>query len=179
GGCLAGTRYCRITPEGAVTACPYIEESAGSIRKQSFKHIWEDAPMFKALRAPKLEGRCGECEYRKLCGGCRARPLARDGELMGEDFLCAYEPAGGAVIEPMLEFAGTLNWSAEAEGRLKHVPPFVRRMVRKRAEDYVTGEGRDTVTGDDLTALLRRRFGSDGLPPFLRDKIPERFRHDG
>ncbi|MEE8444719.1 MAG: radical SAM protein [Alphaproteobacteria bacterium] len=179
GGCLAGTHYCRVTPEGAVTACPYIEDPAGSVREQPFAQIWEKAPMFKALREPTLEGRCGECEYRKLCGGCRARPLARDGNLMGEDFLCAYEPAGGAVIEPILDSAGTLNWSAEAEGRLKHVPPFVRRMVRKRAEDYVAGEGRDTVTGDDLTALLRRRFGADGLPPFLRDKIPERFRHDG
>ncbi len=179
GGCLAGTRYCRVTPEGAVTACPYIEDPAGLIREQSFARIWETAPMFKALRAPKLEGRCGACEYRKLCGGCRARPLARDGDLMGEDFLCAYEPGGGAVIEPLRDSAGTLNWSAEAEGRLKHVPPFVRRMVRRRAEDYVQSEGRATVTGDDLTALLRRRFGEDGLPPFLRGKIPERFRHDG
>ena len=178
GGCLAGTRYCRVTPEGEVTACPYIEESAGSVRRESFPQIWRDAPMFQALRAPELEGRCGACEYRKMCGGCRARPLARDGNLMGEDFLCAYEPCGGAVIEPMRDAAGTLIWSAEAEGRLKHVPPFVRRMVRKRAEDYVRGEGRDTVTGDDLTALLRRRFGEDGIPPFLRDKIPARFRTD-
>ena len=178
GGCLAGTRYCRVTPEGAVTACPYIEEPAGSIREQPFADIWRDAPMFQALRAPRLEGRCGECEYRKLCGGCRARPLARDGNLMGEDFLCAYQPGGGAVIEPLRDSAGTLPWTAEAEGRLKHVPPFVRRMVRKRAEDYVRAGGRDTVTGEDLTALLRRRFGEDGLPPFLRDKIPARFRND-
>ena len=178
GGCLAGIRYCRVTPEGDVTACPYIEEPVGSIREQPFADIWRDAPMFQALRKPELQGRCGACEYRKLCGGCRARPLARDGNLMGEDFMCAYEPGGGAVIEPLRESAGDLNWSAEAEGRLKHVPPFVRRMVRKRAEEYVTGEGRETVTGDDLTALLRRRFGEDGLPPFLRDKIPARFRND-
>ena len=97
---------------------------------------------------------------------------------MGEDFLCAYEPGGGATIEPLRESAGDLNWSAEAEGRLKHVPPFVRRMVRKRAEDFVREAGRDTVTGEDLTALLRRRFGEDGIPPFLRDKIPARFRDD-
>jgi radical SAM protein with 4Fe4S-binding SPASM domain len=179
GGCLAGTRYCRVTPEGDVTACPYMEEPVGSVREQPFAEIWREAPMFQALRAPKLEGRCGACEYRKLCGGCRARPLARDGDLMGEDFLCAYEPGGGAVIEPLAESAGTLNWSADAESRLKHVPPFVRRMVRKRAEEYVTGEGRDMVTGDDLTALLQRRFGEDGVPAFLRNQMPKRFMRDG
>ena len=84
GGCLAGTRYCRVTPEGEVTACPYIETSVGSVRATPFAEIWRDAPMFRQLRAPQLAGRCGRCEYRKICGGCRARPLTREGALMGE-----------------------------------------------------------------------------------------------
>ncbi len=175
GGCLAGTRYCRVTPEGDVTACPYIEMPVGSIRQQAFAEIWREAPMFRALREPRLEGRCGACEYRVLCGGCRARPLARDGNLMGEDFLCAYEPGGAAVIQPLRETAVGLDWTPEAESRLKHAPAFVRRMVRKRAEDYVRDQGRDTVTAEDLAALLRHRFGEDGLPPFLRDRMSGRF----
>lgn len=179
GGCLAGTRYCRVTPEGEVTACPYIEEPVGSIRQKPFAQIWQNAPMFEALREPRLEGRCGACEYRVLCGGCRARPLARDGNLMGEDFLCAYEPGGAAVIQPLRESAVGLGWSAEAESRLKHAPAFVRCMVRQRAEDYVRDQGRDTVTAEDLAAFLRRRFGADGLPSLRRDRMSGRLGDGG
>lgn len=175
GGCLAGTRYCRITPEGAVTACPYIEEEAGSLRRQSFSTIWRHAPQFRALRQPVLQGRCGVCEYSKVCGGCRARPLARDGDVMGEDFLCAYQPQGGAVIEPMpARIGGGLRWSPEAEARLKRVPPFVRRMVRKRVEDYVRERGRERVTPEDMQALVRRRFGDAGPPGFGGMEFPGR-----
>ncbi|MDP6428443.1 MAG: radical SAM protein [Rhodospirillales bacterium] len=160
GGCLAGSRYCRVTPMGEVTACPYIEDSAGSVRDRSFAEIWETAPMFQQLRKPSLEGRCGECEYRKLCGGCRARPLARDGELMGEDFLCDYTPKGEAVIEPLPATGDTLSWTREAEERFARIPPFLRRMIRGRAEDYVRAKGRSVVTADDLSQMAKRRFGS-------------------
>ena len=159
GGCLAGTRYCRVTPEGQVTACPYIEETVGSIRDRSFAEIWQDAPMFKALREPVLEGRCGACEYAKLCGGCRARPLARDDNLMGEDFLCGYEPAGGAVIQPLPEKQNALMWTGGAEARISKIPGFLRRMIRRRTEDYVRGEGRAEVTAEDLHTLAAKRFG--------------------
>jgi radical SAM protein with 4Fe4S-binding SPASM domain len=166
GGCLAGTRYCRVTPNGEVTPCPYMEGSAGSVREDDFATIWRQAPLFAQLRAPVLEGRCGACEYAKVCGGCRARPLARDGNIMGEDFICAYQPTGGAVIEPMPDRGRGMNWSTEAEARLKHVPPFVRRMVRKKVEDYVMGEGRGRVRLEDMQEVARRRFGDAGPPAF-------------
>lgn len=164
GGCLAGTRYCRVTPEGEVTACPYIETSVGSIRDSDFAGIWRDAPMFQDLRAPQLTGRCGACEYRKLCGGCRARPLARDGDLMAEDFLCAYEPQGGAVIEPMALADASLAWSPEAEQRLCRVPGFARKMVRRRVEDYVRRLGEREVRPEHMRALVKKRFGDAGPP---------------
>lgn len=166
GGCLAGTRYARVTPEGAVTACPYIEEPAGSIRKRGFADIWRSAPMFEALRAPKLEGRCGACEYAKLCGGCRARPLARSGNLMGEDFLCGYEPSGGAILEPLMLAQSSISWTGEAEARLARVPAFVRRFVKRRAEDYARERHASAVTSEHLQALARRRFGD--APPFAQ-----------
>lgn len=165
GGCLAGTRYCRITPEGGVTACPYIEEEVGSVRSQGFDEIWHDAPQFKALRQPALEGRCGACEYSKICGGCRARPLARDGQLMGEDFLCAYEPQGGPLIEPLGEGAETLRWSPQAEEWLARVPSFVRRFVRQRAEGHVRANRGTEITADvmaELAKSVRSRFGGRG-----------------
>ncbi len=163
GGCLAGTRYMRVTPEGEVTPCPYMENSVGSVRLRKLDGIWRDAEVFRLLRRPRLEGRCGDCEYTKLCGGCRARPLARSGDMMGEDFLCDYQPRGGAVIEPFQGAPGHVSWTAEAEARLERVPPFLKRMVRRRAEEYVRGDGRGTVTVDDMQALARRRFG-DAMP---------------
>lgn len=168
GGCIAATRYARVTPDGHVTACPYMEESVGSVRERPFGEIWQNAPMLEALRAPSLEGRCGACEFQKLCGGCRARPLARDGNLMGEDYLCTYQPNGGAVIEPIGPVAGAMKWSDEAKAHIARVPGFVRRMVRHRAESYVREDGRDEVTSDDLTLLAKRRFGDAGPPKFAK-----------
>lgn len=160
GGCLAGTRYCRVTPNGEVTPCPYMEISAGSVRDGDFGELWRSAPLFEVLRKPKLKGRCGACAYTKLCGGCRARPLARDGDLMGEDFLCRFEPDGGAVIETLPDRGAAIAWSAEAERRLGHVPPFVRRFVRTRAEAQARAQGDTEVTAAHLHALARRRFGN-------------------
>ena len=164
GGCLAGRRYARVTPEGDLTACPYIETPVGSVLDEGIAKLWHDAPMFKALRQPQLEGTCGACEYRRICGGCRARPLARDGNLMGEDFLCAYEPAGGATIEHITPGAGRITWTSEAETRLARVPTFVRQMVARRVEDHVRSGGRDVVEAGDITGLARARFAG-GPPP--------------
>ena len=164
GGCLAGTRYCRVTPEGELTPCPYMEISVGSLRERNFTELWREAPLFAQLRAPKLEGRCGTCEYTKLCGGCRARPLAKHGNVMGEDFLCGYEPHGGAVIEPMLDTKEPMTWTPQAEARLQRVPLFVRRFVRRRAEDYARELGAQAVTAEHLQTLAQRRFGAGGPP---------------
>lgn len=168
GGCIAATRYARITPTGDVTPCPYMENSVGSVKDQSFAEIWQDAPVLNALRAPKLEGRCGACEFQILCGGCRARPLAMNGNMMGEDSLCTYQPQGGAVITPLVSAGSTMRWTSDAETHLARIPGFVRRMVRKRAEEHVRGEGRAEVTKDDLTLLAKRRFGDAGPPAFIK-----------
>jgi len=163
-GCIAGTHYCRVTPEGAVTACPYIEEEVGNIRQQAFADIWTDADDFLRLRMAGLGGACGACEYRKLCGGCRARPVAAGGDLMDADPFCAYVPEGGAVIEPLAELAGPcIRWTEQAGTRLSRVPAFLRQMIRKRAEAYVFELGEDAVTTDHLDVLTARRFGN-GAP---------------
>jgi radical SAM protein with 4Fe4S-binding SPASM domain len=190
GGCLAGIHYCRITPEGAVTACPYIPDEQGSIRDQSFWQIWDSAPQMQSLRDPALTGKCGKCEYQKLCGGCRARPLgiarASDsvpvqleppgglltteklghGEaLMSADPWCGHYPTGKAIIEPLKENANTtVSWSAEAEQRLNRVPGFLRKMVRKRAEAYVAEQGETLIRVEHMQALAAKRFG-DKMPP--------------
>jgi len=101
GSCPAGKYYCRITPEGDVTPCPYMPVSAGNLRERSFDDLWRGAPVFDDLRDPKLGGRCGACEFSKLCGGCRCRAYATHGDYLAEDPACGYQPGahGGAVVE--------------------------------------------------------------------------------
>ena len=164
GGCLAGIHYCRITPEGGVTACPYIPDEEGSIRDAKFWDIWDQSPTFRSLRSPRLLGKCGSCEFRKLCGGCRARPLAMGESLMDVDPWCVYAPGGSAVIEPLIEKQNKLAWSKGAEARLSRVPAFLRKMVTKRAESHVHELGLDVVTEEHLASLAARRFGSGGPP---------------
>ncbi len=92
--------------------------------------------------------------------------------MMGEDFLCSYQPQGGAVICALNPEPDIVNWSDGAEAHISRVPGFVRRMVRRRAEEYVRGEGRFEVTSDDLTLLARRRFGDKGPPSYVRKLRP-------
>lgn len=159
-GCIAGTHYCRVTPAGAVTACPYLDDEAGNIRSESFADIWKTSPLFARLRHDRLGGACGSCEFRKLCGGCRARAVTAGADLMDEDPFCAYRPSGGAVIEPLDDAATSgLRWTREAETRISRVPGFLRQMVRKRAEAYVLELGEEAVTTVHLDALTARRFG--------------------
>jgi len=159
-GCIAAAHYCRVTPEGNVTACPYLPEPEGSIREQAFCEIWEHAPGLQRLRAARLGGRCGECEYRRLCGGCRARAAASTGDVLGADPTCRYAPAGSAVIVPFEGVLGRgLSWTPEAKARLERVPRVLRALVERRAEAYVTGNGESVVTARDLHALAARRFG--------------------
>ncbi len=163
GGCPAGTHYCRVTPEGGITACPYIPDEEANIRTTPFWETWQHSPGFQQLRNPQLKGKCGECEYQKLCGGCRARPLALGGDIMDSDDWCRYQPQGGATILPLVEKEESdISWTDEAAQRLTRVPGFLRKMVKKRAESYVRERGEIEVTGEHLSTLSAQRFNGKG-----------------
>lgn len=92
-GCLAGTSVCFISHNGTVQPCGYLPIPAGSLRQQPFGEIWADSPLFQQLRDPDLlGGKCGECEYRVVCGGCRARAYYEHGHYLAEEPYCAYQP---------------------------------------------------------------------------------------
>jgi radical SAM protein with 4Fe4S-binding SPASM domain len=161
--CPCGTQYCRITPDGKLTPCPYLPVEAGDLRRQSFAEAWSGSLVFGALRAGALGGKCGDCEYRLLCGGCRARAYALEGDYLAADPLCAYEPAGGAEpIRPARQVtygdrvAPTLHWTAEAEARLRRIPSFVRGVVVRRLEDHARALGRTEITVELLREVRER-----------------------
>ena len=79
-GCIAGKSYCRITPTGEITPCPYLPINCGNILSTPFEEIWFGSRVLQNLRDPeKLRGKCGRCEYKRLCGGCRARAYGLGG----------------------------------------------------------------------------------------------------
>lgn len=91
--CLAGDAFCFISYKGDVFPCGYLDVDCGNIKTQSFKDIWENSPVFNDLRdISKYKGKCGRCEYLKICGGCRARAYAKTGDYLQEEPNCIYEP---------------------------------------------------------------------------------------
>jgi radical SAM protein with 4Fe4S-binding SPASM domain len=92
-GCLAGTGVCFISHEGEVFPCGYLPALAGDLRKQNFAEIWNDSEVFGMLRDDdNLKGKCGCCEFRHVCMGCRARAFAATGDYLAEEPFCVYEP---------------------------------------------------------------------------------------
>jgi radical SAM protein with 4Fe4S-binding SPASM domain len=93
-GCLAGSAICFVSHTGEVFPCGYLPVSAGNVRKQSMESIWADSEVFERLRDDdQLEGKCGVCEYKRVCMGCRARAFyAENGNYMAEEPFCIYEP---------------------------------------------------------------------------------------
>jgi radical SAM protein with 4Fe4S-binding SPASM domain len=157
--CPCGIQYCRVTPEGTLTPCPYLPETAGDLRTQSFADIWHNAPLFAELRGRELGGKCGRCEYRQICGGCRARAFAATGDYLAEDPSCSYQPDGTAevIARRAISYGATvereLQWSPAAEERLRKIPSFVRGVVISRIESFARARGLKVITPELLSEI--------------------------
>ena len=163
--CPCGVQYCRITPEGKVTPCPYMPAEAGDLSEATFGEIWEKSELFASLRDPTLGGKCGDCEYALVCGGCRARAYATSGDPLGADESCAYEPTGEVeLIRPQARsvtygsdpIERQLTWTAEAEERVERIPSFVRGVVVDRVETWARENGHSEVTAEMLSQMRSR-----------------------
>lgn len=92
-GCLGGISFCFISHVGQVQPCGYLEVTCGNVREKPFQEIWATSEIFKNLRnTDGYKGKCGRCEFRKVCGGCRARAYETSGDYMAEEPYCIYEP---------------------------------------------------------------------------------------
>jgi len=99
-GCLAGTAVCFISNQGEVYPCGYLPALAGDLKKQAFADIWENSVVFNELRdVNNLQGKCGCCEFRNVCMGCRARAYAATGNYLDEEPFCVYQPGTKSLKE--------------------------------------------------------------------------------
>ena len=92
-GCLGGVSFCFISHTGQVQPCGYLELDCGQIKRTGFRDIWNQSPIFQDLRNLGLyKGKCGKCEFIRVCGGCRARAYEKTGDYLAEEPYCLYQP---------------------------------------------------------------------------------------
>jgi heme b synthase len=100
-GCLGGQGFAFVSHTGKVQICGFLEAEAGDLRREGFDFgkIWTTSELFLTMRdLDSYHGRCGYCEYRSACGGCRARAHASTGDYLAEEPYCIYEPRRAAGV---------------------------------------------------------------------------------
>jgi radical SAM protein len=96
-----GSGFLFVSARGEIQPSGFLPLVAGNVRTDSPVEVYRTHPAFKALRDPdRLGGRCGGCEFRRVCGGSRARAFALTGDFLHEDPLCGYVPQGGPAVRP-------------------------------------------------------------------------------
>jgi len=125
GGCGAGRMYCAVQPNGTVTPCVFIPIPVGNIREKRFVDIWRDSPLIQQLQGREhLKGTCGSCEFKTICGGCRARAYGYFGDVSATDPGC---------VRYMQAMEGKKQVPAEPEGNrsLMEIAPIIARPFYK------------------------------------------------
>jgi heme b synthase len=92
-GCLGGSSFLFVSHVGQVQPCGYLELDCGNVRQMRLGEIYRSSPLLQNLRnVDCYRGKCGICEYRRVCGGCRARAFEATGDYLEAEPLCAYTP---------------------------------------------------------------------------------------
>ena len=92
-GCLAGLGVLFVGHQGDVFPCGYLPVKCGNVLKDKLSEIWySNKDLVRMRDSSSLEGKCGICGYKQVCGGCRGRAYAATGNYMAEEPFCAYIP---------------------------------------------------------------------------------------
>jgi radical SAM protein len=87
-----------ISNRGEIAPSGFLPIPCGNVRATGLTKTYREHPLFRQLRdTTQLKGKCGECEFRKVCGGSRARAYATFGDPLGYDPSCAYQPKSRAL----------------------------------------------------------------------------------
>ncbi len=108
-----GKGFLFVSHMGNVYPSGFLPIHAGNIREKGLADIYQNSPIFKALRdTGRLEGKCGACEYKEICGGSRARAYAVTGDPLAQEPCCIYQPKNWVLADTPTtcqhEFAGPL-----------------------------------------------------------------------
>ena len=115
GGCGAGRMYCAIQPNGIVTPCVFMPIPVGDLRSQLFVDIWKNAEVMQSLRERHdLKEHCGSCDYKNVCGGCRARAYAYFKDIKAPDIGCIYNLRAYNAFKDKLRGSGAAVEATEA-----------------------------------------------------------------
>ena len=88
-----GKGFLFVSHVGNVYPSGFLPIHAGNVKETPLSEIYRNAPIFKSLRdTSKLEGKCGACEYKEICGGSRARAYAVTGDPLAQEPCCIYQP---------------------------------------------------------------------------------------
>jgi AdoMet-dependent heme synthase len=94
-GCMGGRGFGFISHRGDVQTCGFLDISAGNLVENGydFAAIWDQSEFLNEIRdLSSYKGKCGNCAYVRVCGGCRARAYTMTGDYLAEDPVCWYEP---------------------------------------------------------------------------------------
>ncbi len=82
-----------ITHSGDVLASKALHLSAGNVRRDNLLDLYRNSPIFQSLRNPEnLKGKCGNCEFKEMCGGSRSRAWSLSGDMFNQEESCVYMP---------------------------------------------------------------------------------------
>ncbi|HJN15170.1 MAG TPA: radical SAM protein [Armatimonadota bacterium] len=93
GGCSAGVKISNVDPRGNVHPCQFWPHvTLGNVKEKPFSEIWlnKEDPFLNSMRdkPAHLKGRCGDCDYNSVCGGCRIRAEKVHGDIWEADPAC-------------------------------------------------------------------------------------------
>ncbi|MDE2127830.1 MAG: radical SAM protein [Armatimonadetes bacterium] len=92
-----------VSHTGDVYPAGFLPVNSGNVRDGNIVEIYRNSRTFRQLRDPALlKGKCGRCEYRRICGGSRARAYAHTGDMLQSDPLCPYQPQRIHASQPIM-----------------------------------------------------------------------------
>lgn len=145
-GCWCGT-WLAVNTEGDVSPCGILldEVRCGNVRDMTFQEILDQSPAFQAvLDRNQLQGKCGRCRYKFVCGGCRAMAYFESGDLMGEDPTCFFEPVDETTVSPHEE---------ETNRMFKRYAFMARQSARERSAKKVAAAAkREELVAEEVKA---------------------------
>lgn len=95
-----GKGFVFVSHVGDVYPSGFFPLSGGNVRETPLREIYRNSPLFVGLRdTALLEGKCGKCEFKEICGGSRARAYALTGNMFAEEYGCIYQPGGEGVAQ--------------------------------------------------------------------------------